>query len=109
MKISNYPVDGKFGKYGGRFVPEILMEAINELEKAYDQARNDPQFQKQLDYYLVEFVGRPTPLYYAENLSRRLGGAKIYLKREDLYTVEHIKLTTQLVKRCLLNVWVKPA
>ena len=84
MKISNYPVDGKFGKYGGRFVPEILMEAINELEKAYDQARNDPQFQKQLDYYLAEFVGRPTPLYYAENLSRRLGGAKIYLKREDL-------------------------
>ncbi|MGA3060078.1 MAG: tryptophan synthase subunit beta [Candidatus Bathyarchaeia archaeon] len=84
MKIGNYPVDGKYGKYGGRFVPEVLMAAINELEKAYEQARKDPNFQKQLDYYLSEFVGRPTPLYYAENLSRKLGGAKIYLKREDL-------------------------
>jgi tryptophan synthase beta chain len=84
MKISNYPVDGKYGKYGGRFVPEVLMAAIKELEEAYNQARNDPNFQKELDYYLAEFVGRPTPLYYAENLTRKLGGAKIYLKREDL-------------------------
>src|SRR4030043_1296121 len=84
MKLSNYPVDGKYGKYGGRFVPEVLMEAISELEGAYDKARKDPAFQKQLDYYLSEFVGRPTPLYLAENLTRKLGGAKIYLKREDL-------------------------
>ena len=84
MSLSSYPVDGKFGKYGGRFVPEILMEAITELEKAYNKARGDPAFQRQLDYYLAEFVGRPTPLYYAENLTRKLGGAKIYLKREDL-------------------------
>ncbi len=84
MKLSRYPIDGKYGKYGGRFVPEVLMAAIKELEEAYDQARKDPNFQKQLDYYLAEFVGRPTPLYYAENLSRKLGGAKIYLKREDL-------------------------
>ncbi len=84
MKLSNYPVDGKYGKYGGRFVPEILMEAIGELEKAYEETKKDPAFQKQLAYYLADFVGRPTPLYYAENLSRRLGGAKIYLKREDL-------------------------
>jgi tryptophan synthase beta chain len=84
MKIINYPVDGKYGKYGGRFVPEVLMEAINELEEAYDKARKDPSFKKELDYYLSEFVGRPTPLYYAENLSRKLDGAKIYLKREDL-------------------------
>ncbi|MDR0372608.1 MAG: tryptophan synthase subunit beta [Nitrososphaerota archaeon] len=84
MKLSSYPLDGKYGKYGGRFVPEILMEAIAELEEAYVQARADPEFQRQLDYYLVEFVGRPTPLYYAENLTRKLGGAKIYLKREDL-------------------------
>jgi tryptophan synthase beta chain len=84
MKLSNYPVDGKYGKYGGRFVPEILMEAINELEEAYEKARGDPEFQKQLDYYLSEYVGRPTPLYLAENLTRQLGGAKIYLKREDL-------------------------
>ncbi len=84
MKASNYPVDGKYGKYGGRFVPEVLMAAIKELEEAYEQARKDPTFQKELDYYLAEFVGRPTPLYYAENLTRKLGGAKIYLKREDL-------------------------
>jgi tryptophan synthase beta chain len=84
MKLSDNPVDGKYGKYGGRFVPEVLMEAITELEKAYNEAKADPTFQKQLDYYLAEFVGRPTPLYYAENLSRKLGGAKIYLKREDL-------------------------
>jgi len=84
MKASNYPVDGKYGKYGGRFVPEVLMTAIKELEEAYDQARKDPSFQKELDYYLSEFVGRPTPIYFAENLTRKLGGAKIYLKREDL-------------------------
>jgi tryptophan synthase beta chain len=84
MKLSTYPVDGKYGKYGGRFVPEVLMEAVNELEAAYENTRKDPTFQQQLDYYLADFVGRPTPLYYAENLSRKLGGAKIYLKREDL-------------------------
>jgi tryptophan synthase beta chain len=84
MTLSNYPIDGKYGKYGGRFVPEVLMAAIKELEEAYEQARKDPNFQKQLNYYLSEFVGRPTPLYYAENLTRKLGGAKIYLKREDL-------------------------
>ncbi|MFA7080503.1 MAG: tryptophan synthase subunit beta [Candidatus Bathyarchaeia archaeon] len=77
-------MDGKYGRYGGRFVPEILMEAIKELENAYEQAQKDPEFQKQLDYYLKEYVGRPTPLYFAENLTRKLGGAKIYLKREDL-------------------------
>jgi tryptophan synthase beta chain len=84
MKISNYPVNGKYGKYGGRFVPEVLMTAINELEEAYKLARRDASFQKELDYYLADFVGRPTPLYFAENLTRKLGGAKIYLKREDL-------------------------
>lgn len=84
MKLSNYPVEGKYGKYGGRFVPEVLMEAITELEYAYEKARKDPTFRKQLDYYLSEFVGRPTPLYFAENLTKKIGGAKIYLKREDL-------------------------
>jgi len=83
-KLSNYPIDGKFGKYGGRFVPEVLMAAISELEDAYAQAKQDPNFNKALAYYLSEYAGRPTPLYYAENLTRRLGGAKIYLKREDL-------------------------
>jgi tryptophan synthase beta chain len=84
MKLSNYPVDGKYGKYGGQFVPEVLMEAIVELEKAYNKAKTDPTFQSQLDYYLTTFAGRPTALYYAENLTRKMGGAKIYLKREDL-------------------------
>jgi tryptophan synthase beta chain len=83
-KLSQYPLDGKYGKYGGRFVPETLMAAINELEEAYAQAKKDPTFQKELDYYLSEYVGRPTPLYYAANLTRKAGGAKIYLKREDL-------------------------
>ena len=83
-KLSNYPVDGKFGKYGGRFVPEVLMEAIKELENAYAQAEEDLNFSKTLAYYLSEYAGRPTPLYYAENLTKKVGGAKIYLKREDL-------------------------
>jgi tryptophan synthase beta chain len=84
MKLTNYPVNGKYGKFGGRFVPEVLMEAIVELEEAYEKTKKDTDFQKELYYYLSEFVGRPTPLYLAENLTRKLGGAKIYLKREDL-------------------------
>ncbi len=84
MKLSNYPIDGKYGKFGGRFVPEVLMAAIGQLEQAYEKAKKDPQFKKELDYYLSEFVGRPTPLYFAQNLTNKLGGAKIYLKREDL-------------------------
>jgi tryptophan synthase beta chain len=83
-KLCQYPVDGKYGKYGGRFVPETLMAAINELEEAYEQAKEDPSFQKELEYYLSDYAGRPTPLYYAENLTKSAGGAKIYLKREDL-------------------------
>jgi tryptophan synthase beta chain len=83
-KLGGYPVDGKYGKYGGRFVPETLMAAVNELEEAYKQAREDSGFKKELEYYLAEYAGRPTPLYYAENLTKRIGGAKIYLKREDL-------------------------
>ncbi|RJS92306.1 tryptophan synthase subunit beta [Candidatus Bathyarchaeota archaeon] len=77
-------MNGKYGKYGGQFIPETLMAAVKELEKAYEEARRDPEFQRQFDYYLSEYAGRPTPLYYAENLTKSLGGAKIYLKREDL-------------------------
>jgi tryptophan synthase beta chain len=83
-KISSYPVDGKFGKYGGRFVPEVLMQAVNELETAYKQAKADVHFKEELNYYLADYAGRPTALYLAENLTRKVGGAKIYLKREDL-------------------------
>jgi len=75
---------GHFGPYGGRYVPETLMHPLQELEAEYFRAQHDPEFQRELSYYLKEFVGRPTPLYFAERLTKELGGAKIYLKREDL-------------------------
>src|SRR5687767_6650914 len=75
---------GHFGPYGGRYVPETLMHPLQELEEEYFRAQQDPEFQRELNYYLREFCGRPTPLYFAERLTRELGGAKIYLKREDL-------------------------
>ena len=84
MELKKYPVNGKYGKYGGQFIPETLMAAVKELEEAYEEAKKDSEFQRQLDYYLSEYAGRPTPLYYAENFTKTLGGAKIYLKREDL-------------------------
>jgi len=83
-KLSLYPVDGKYGKYGGQFVPETLMAALSELEETYERSKENREFQRQLKYYLSEYAGRPTPLYYAENLTKKVGGAKIYLKREDL-------------------------
>ena len=79
-----YPIKGKYGRYGGQFVPETLMAALNELEKSYERFKNDLEFQRELKRYLSEYAGRPTPLYYARNLSETVGGAKIYLKREDL-------------------------
>ncbi len=75
---------GRFGPYGGRYVPETLMPALLELEAAYTKARRDRRFQQELAYYLKQYVGRPTSLYRADRLSKRLGGARIYLKREDL-------------------------
>ena len=75
---------GHFGIYGGRYVPETLMPALLELEEAYGQAKRDKNFQRKLKYYLDEYVGRPTPLFFAEKLTGKLGGARIYLKREDL-------------------------
>src|SRR6184192_1804500 len=75
---------GHFGPYGGRFVPETLMHPLKELEEEYFRSQKDPEFQKEFEYYLKEFCGRPTSLYFAERLTRELGGAKVYLKREDL-------------------------
>jgi tryptophan synthase beta chain len=75
---------GRFGAYGGRFVAETLMPLILELEAAYVEARKDPLFQSQIDRHLADYVGRPTPLYFAERMTEHLGGAKIYFKREDL-------------------------
>ncbi|MBK1880010.1 tryptophan synthase subunit beta [Pelagicoccus mobilis] len=75
---------GRFGQFGGSYVPETLVTALEDLTKEYEIAKEDPEFQKELAYYLKEFAGRPTGLYFAENLTKELGGAKIYLKREDL-------------------------
>ena len=75
---------GRFGDYGGKFVPETLMAALAELEEAYNRVKGDPEFQGKLDHLLHSYAGRPTALYCAENLTRHSGGAKIYLKREDL-------------------------
>ncbi|MGH2348874.1 MAG: tryptophan synthase subunit beta [bacterium] len=75
---------GRFGVYGGRYVPETLIPALDELESAYAQVSSDPEFQRELQYYLAQYCGRPTPLYFARRLSETLGGAQIYLKREDL-------------------------
>lgn len=78
------PIDGRFGKYGGKYIPETLVPAVEELESAYEKYKKDPEFQDELSYYLTNYAGRPTPLYFAKNLSNSIGGAKIYLKREDL-------------------------
>lgn len=76
--------NGHFGQFGGRYVPETLMPALLELESAYSRFKNDPEFKREFIYYLRQYAGRPNPLYFAEKLTRKLGGARIYLKREDL-------------------------
>ncbi len=79
-----YPKDGRFGEFGGKYIPETLVPAVQELEENYLKFKNDKKFKKELDYYLKQYAGRPTPLYFAKNLTEKIGGAKIYLKREDL-------------------------
>jgi tryptophan synthase beta chain len=82
--LRRYPVGGRFGRYGGQFIPETLVPAVQELEGAYAKARRDPSFRAGLKRLLADYAGRPTPLYLATNLTKRAGGAQIYLKREDL-------------------------
>src|SRR5690242_20142943 len=83
--LSTLPdTNGHFGQFGGVFVPETLVGAIKQLEAEYARAKNDPEFKREFDYYLREFVGRPSRFYFAKRLTETLGGAKIYLKREDL-------------------------
>src|SRR5689334_816081 len=77
-------VEGRFGPYGGRYVPETLMFALRQLSEQYEQAQDDPEFQRHLEYYLKNYVGPPSLLYFAERLTHEAGGARIYLKREDL-------------------------
>jgi tryptophan synthase beta chain len=83
-KLSQQPMKGKFGPFGGRYVPETLISALEELEREYAKAKSSRKFQSQLNQYLKDYAGRPTPLYYAENLTKESRGARIYLKREDL-------------------------
>lgn len=100
--------EGHFGRYGGRYVPETLMASLEELERAYREAQADPGFQRELEYCLQKYAGRPTPLYFARRLTEKLGGAKIYLKREDLChtgahkinnTLGQVLLTRRMGKR----------
>ena len=86
LKLAKKPAAtvGRFGVYGGRYVPETLMAALEELEREYEKAKREPKFQKRLDLLLRTYAGRPTPLFFAKRLTEKLGGAKVYLKREDL-------------------------
>ena len=106
MKIG-IPKDGRFGDFGGKYIPETLAPAIEELEKNYMKIRNDPVFKKELKKFLIEYAGRPTPLYFAKNLTERAGGAKIYLKREDLLHGGAHKINNTLGQALLAKKWVK--
>ena len=98
-----YPDErGYFGRFGGKFVPETLMYALEELEEKYNELKKDKNFQKELEYYLREYAGRPTPLYFAEKLTKYVGGAKIYLKREDLLHTGAHKINNT-IGQCLLT------
>ena len=95
---------GRFGEYGGQYAPETLMHALDELETAYNEAKGDPSFRRELEYYLNEYAGRPSRLYYAKRMTEDLGGAKIYLKREDLnhtgaHKINNVIGQTLLAKR----------
>lgn len=93
--------EGRFGEFGGQYVPETLMNAVNELNEAYNHYKNDPEFIKELDDLYKNYAGRPSGLYYAENMTKDLGGAKIYLKREDLNHTGAHKINNCL-GQCLL-------
>jgi len=107
----NEKKNGMFGQFGGQYVPDILIPALNELTVAYEECKNDLEFQRELMYYFKNYVGRPSALYYAQNFSEHLGGAKIYLKREDLnHTGSHkinnaigqALLAKKMGKKCLV-------
>ena len=100
-KLREFPIAGKYGKYGGKYIPETLVPAINELDDAYEKIRNDSKFNKELDYYLQNYAGRPTPLFFAKNLTDYVGGARIFLNREDLLHGGAHK-TNNCLGQCLL-------
>lgn len=99
---------GRFGPYGGRFVPETLMYALRQLTEHYEQARDDPEFQRQFHYYLRQYVGRPSPLYFAERLTKEAGGARIFLKREDLNHTGAHKINNSIGQALLTRRMGKP-
>ncbi len=97
----NFPKDGRYGKFGGKYIPETLIPAIEELEYSYKKYSNDPDFKRELSEYLKDYAGRPTPLYFAKNLTKYVGGAKIYIKREDLLHGGAHK-TNNTIGQCIL-------
>jgi tryptophan synthase beta chain len=104
VNYSAYPDEsGHFGPYGGKFVPETLMPALDELEEVYLKSRHDPEFQAELDYLLRTFVGRPTPITFAERLTRHFGGPRIYIKREDLAHTGAHKINNALGQALLMK------
>jgi tryptophan synthase beta chain len=108
-KISGVPdAEGRFGPFGGRFVPETLMEALRQLTLAYEQASADASFQQQFHYYLTQYVGRPTPLTFAERLTQQAGGARIFLKREDLLHTGAHKINNTIGQALLTKRMGKP-
>jgi tryptophan synthase beta chain len=101
-------VHGRFGPYGGRYVPETLMAALHQLSEQYEHARQDEEFQRHFEYYLKQYVGRPSPLYFAERLTKEAGGAKIYLKREDLNHTGAHKINNSIGQALLAKRMGKP-
>src|SRR4030088_3387385 len=101
-------VPGRFGPYGGRYVPETLMVPLFELERAYEAAKSDPSFQAQFHDLLKNFAGRPTPLQFASRLTEKLGGPRIYLKREDLLHTGAHKINNAIGQGLLAKKIAKP-
>ena len=99
---------GRYGLYGGQYIPETLIPAVNEVEKAYEYYKNDPQFKQELHDLLTKYAGRPSLLYYAEKMTKDLGGAKIYLKREDLNHTGSHKINNVLGQALLARKWARP-
>lgn len=104
----DYPRNGRFGRYGGQFIPETLVPAVQELERAYLSLSKDRAFRAELAKLLTDYAGRPTPLYYASNLTRHAGGARIYLKREDLLHSGAHKINNTLGQGLLAKKMGKP-
>jgi len=100
-------MNGRFGKFGGQYAPETIMNVLIELETEYEKAINDEKFVEEYKYYLKEYSGRETPLYFAKNLTEKLGGAKVYLKREDLNHTGAHKINNALGQALLAKKWAK--